>query len=627
MNLAELRSLSMLLEIMMPNLLQPLLPIEPDESTLSWACRLARFHTGETLLSFLNDLKISYVDLAAGQVSAIRALSLATGMDDQTLLDRQPQSLPDRGYWFRGERFSIRFFVGAKTPYCPLCLKEQDELGADFRTSKWPWKFGVVTACEKHNILLSYRPHKFWADRFDDLNQIGPRGDEVQFAIDSSVDAMPSRIQSYATRRMAHKDPVHEWLDSQTIEQGVRAAENLGAVATFGTKVRLKELSLEQKWHAGNVGFEIVSKGEESIRDFLSQLLKQRKRQSCWAGPQYVFGRLYTWIQFDCRKVDVGPIRDAVRRFIIDEMSIEPGTDVFGEPVERRMRHNTASLANKFQLHPNTIYRALIEKGLLIAEDPSRLNGSETVDAVASEQLMESICRSITFKALPKFMNATRSQIVMLKDAGYLRPLLDTDNHGSAALNSADRKEVEKFLFNLSSSASSVEVASSGLFPIPKAAEKSKRLSKDIVQLLLDEKLRRVEQVTGTTGYLSLLVDPDEVVKLLPEDAKGDRLTKKDAKVELKIPNNGIGYLLGERGNPPLIKGHWVSKKLVRIERSEVARFKSKYVTLFELGEAAKIPTKTALKMLQIKGIKPIASREVMGVYVFKRSEVANAFT
>lgn len=46
--------------------LTPFIPLDPDESALSWATRLAATHSGETLVPFLNDIGVKLDALLMG---------------------------------------------------------------------------------------------------------------------------------------------------------------------------------------------------------------------------------------------------------------------------------------------------------------------------------------------------------------------------------------------------------------------------------------------------------------------------------------------------------------------------------------------------------------------------------
>ncbi|EET46281.1 hypothetical protein [Thalassobium sp. R2A62] len=57
----------------------PDLPFQHDETPMSWAARLAAFHTGGRVLPFLNAMSIPAADLATGKPEAVERLCQITG--------------------------------------------------------------------------------------------------------------------------------------------------------------------------------------------------------------------------------------------------------------------------------------------------------------------------------------------------------------------------------------------------------------------------------------------------------------------------------------------------------------------------------------------------------------------
>lgn len=614
----------------MTDVLRPFLPLEHDESALSWACRLALFHTGEPIQKFLNDLGIPQQDLWSGRKNAMRRLAEATGVELEQLTARQPQQLAQRFYNLRGETFRSRFLAGTQTPFCPLCLAEGDRSDLGLRVGRWPWHFSPYRTCEIHGVAIAHVAKRVWSDQFHDLNTQAPRGEELDAIIQSSIQRSPSPLQCYVVARLKWRNPAVEWLDGQGLEEGSRASEMLGVLAGLGPKPDLNSLTEDDWDRAGRIGFEIVSGGEAGIRDFLVQVLKSFPDRTAKNGPQAVFGRLYQWLQFDKTAHDPGPIRALVRDFIVDEMAVEAGTELFGEVVEVRKRHTSSSLARKFSLHPRTVHRALVASGLVSASDPTRITGLETCDAEKGEELIQAISRGIPVNSLPKQMNATRAQVAMLIGEGYLTPILKLNDVKSKALGSVDRLSVEAFLRDLSKSARVVSSPSPKYVPIPKAAEKASRLSAHIVSLLLEGRLDQVQMVEGTSGYLAILVDPNEVEALLPKPQEDLPPNKTEAGKLLGVTPFTLNAMLDGAGGRPLltcIEDGQRGQTKQRFDKERIHQFHTSYVTLGELKKTYRLHHSQLLKRLEAANVSPIREPKKLRCWVFERAEATRALS
>ncbi|UWP97796.1 TniQ family protein [Aliiroseovarius crassostreae] len=608
----------------MTRVLTPHLPIEAGESAVSWACRLALFHTGEPLVKLLNDLAIPLPSLVAGKPEALGSLALSTGIERQVLVRHQPQQLANRLYRLRGEVFSTSFMGGTRTAFCAHCIAENDASTTRLRVGYWRWLLRSVRTCERHGTALSFLPKIVWSDQIHDLNRMAPRGEELERMVRDVVRRGPSPLQTYILRRLHDKQDEATWLNSQSMEQGARACEMLGVLIGWGAKPDLNRLSEDDWDRAGRLGFEIASKGEEEIYGFFRQVLAEFPDRSARNGAQAVFGRLFQWLQFNRTKRDPGPIRGLLRNFIVEEMAVSPGKLLLGEVVETRKRHSAKSLADQYNLHPKTMHRALVASGLSLARNPDQITGLEFCDAAKGEALAQAMVRGIPVNALPKAMNATRGQIEMLMDQGFLSSILPKGSVRSKTLNCVDKQLVDAFLDSIVKQARLVDVATLGVLSIPKAAEAARRLSADIVRLLLDGKLKSVERVNGTSGYLSVLVDPLEIKAQLPIEKVELPPTKTDAAPILGVTPTALNVLLEGVGGLPLLRAiddDRPGPAQKRIEWNEIQRFKHRYITLGELKQITGTHHTQVQRELEAICVRPVRDPKILKVHLFEREE------
>jgi hypothetical protein len=69
-------------------------------------------------------------------------------------------------------------------------------------------------------------------------------------------------------------------------------------------------------------------------------------------GPRLVFGRLYEWLAHESDDAAYEPLRDIIRRHVIETMPLGPGDDVFGREVTVRRLHSVRSASLEMDVHP-----------------------------------------------------------------------------------------------------------------------------------------------------------------------------------------------------------------------------------------------------------------------------------
>ncbi|MQQ09509.1 hypothetical protein GFB49_13655 [Epibacterium sp. SM1979] len=611
----------------MTGVLYPLLPLKEQETASSWVCRLADFHTGGPLLSFLNDQALSAKDVSLGKRDNMLRLSDVTGVAFEELVSRQPEQVAKRRYRFRNEEFSTEFMVGMRTAFCAACILENDVSGSHRRVGIWPWLFASVRTCEKHTSALQYVSVKHWAGKLRNLHEVAPEGQALFQLADSARQRSCSPLQRYLLNRLEGGSGP-DWMDNQSLEQACWATKMLGVLDGWGTKPDLNEFDDHDWDQAERLGYEIAQAGEQSIRDVFSDVLRRAAIRRGKAGPSGVFGFLYEKLQSKKLNRDPGPIRSVLREFILDEMVVSVGFNLLGEEVQKTRRHHAHSLAVKYKLHPKTVHRALVAQGLISSHDLDHMSGLETFDAAEGEEMARSICRAIPVSKLAKYMNATRPQVDICLKEGFLQSLAGAEMKVAQVLEGVDAEKVDCFLARLSNEARIVGVPARGLANIPQAAQEAKRYSGDILRLLLEGKLTRVEQKQGTKGYLAILVCPKEVRKLLPRDTSHLPLCKAEAAALLGVNLVALDALLGLKGGVPLLR--WVKDTLpgpikVRIENEEVERFLTTHITLGELQKRSGLHQQTMRKLLRQKCIEPLYDPKKIRVYLYDRGEALAA--
>lgn len=522
----------------------PALPTIPGESLTSYLNRVAKFHADMDVFKFLAFIELSQGAVMAPKEDAMGRLSFLLGLPFREIERMTFVPLGGRMRSFCGEEVHSEFANLDKTSYCPACLLEDgkpNSTSGGFRMGRIHWRIEHIRTCEAHGIGLVRRKNANHTEKFQLMSAVAPDDEALVSMVKNAPKQMVSDLQTYVTERLAGKaGPT--WLDGQPIDLAARACEMLGVIISAGTHVNLKLLT-EAGWNeAGHVGFGYAARGEAGIMEALQLAMDRFNQAGLRGGPQMVFGRLYQWLQYSKNNKAVGPIRDLVREFILDNLPVEVGSDLFGEAVGRQRVHSIHSLAKLTGGHHKTINRAMILAGLLDG-DPERPSANNVFDAKAGEWLMERIRTSIPVTLLPGYFNCNRVQAEQLVRTGVIPRLVPNSENAIGVLKQVALEDADAFLERLMGAATETKLASEGVMDIVSASEISHWPVIDIVNGILAGVFGTVELVDPRLKFKGILVDPIEVRETLLRVNSQGRVGLDQAARIIGMTNCGLSAL------------------------------------------------------------------------------------
>lgn len=492
----------------------PRLPFVPDETPLSWAARLAVFHTCGRLVPFLNDLGIGLMDLVAGATETIARLCNIADQDPDTVLSNTIHALGERQFLLRDESFAAEMIARPETRFCPACLAEDEtgqHRGDAMRRGRLIWRLQPVRVYPVHHLTLISRRLNKWDDIAQDLSVLVPEDKRALLAlVENAPVQQPSQLQDYVLARLeGQSGPA--WADGQGIEQVTRATEMLGGVLEFGTRAKPAELSMADWNHDSNSAWSYVRQGEAGVRSGL-EMLQQRTVEQGMVGHRNrfaTFGMLYRWLSSPKLTKDPGPIREVLRRHIIDTMDTKPGEALLGEAVGIPKWSSIISIAKSGGVHPLTLRDVLIARRVILAKAKDRPYSATLVDFQVGHEVALEMRRAVDVTAQPGFLNASRPMVTCLINTGLLAALHRDSGHKQGKVSrSIDGLRVEALINEINLTFPKVETAPAGCVKLAKAAEKSRVPMEIILIGVFRHHLERVFRLQSEPGLGGLLVDP-----------------------------------------------------------------------------------------------------------------------
>lgn len=607
-------------------MLAPHLPFNADESPLSYATRLAKFHTGDRPLSFLRDIGVRPEHMAINDQTALGRLAEASGVPVDDLRRNAAVPVAKRTYDLRGELISAESLANPHTVFCPACLAEDDSSGS--RRGRWYWALSVVRTCPHHEIPLLIQTQAAWDDKFHELDRRVPeRGEKLDALILKSPRRQVSPLQDYVMQRLDGKAGP-EWLDAQTLDQATRATELLGVLIAFGPTQKLPDLTPDEWDHAGRVGFAFTSRGECGIREVLEMQLRKFDDASGTPGSRKIFGCFYNALAHSKSLKEPGDIARILRAVIIENIALPAGSRVLGVELNERQLHTVASLAKEQELDNRTLGNLLVAAGVI----PKRAPAHFAVPAERGREVAARVRRTVHVISLPGALNCARTLVDYLFDDRLLTPIYSgrPGTHGRTQ-KSVDREEIAMLVGRLHATAVEMDVASDELVSISKSAEKAKIPANSVVHMILGGFLERVVRLAGQEGIGALRVDPAEVKLQVPACTRG--LSPTQAFCALKIPKD-VGWCLVDRHSEEVglavnyVVGPAEDYRIPRFDPDEVAAFKTRFTHPARIAEQHGLEVGAVVNRLKRRRICPVLPRAEIGIDFYRVGDLkADLFT
>lgn len=421
--------------------LLPRLSFDPEETLLSYTDRLSVMHTGRGMERLLKDLGIHREHFVSGRSDTVTALAVATGHSVEELEATAIRVFP-RASSFRGQEMSKTFLSPRAARYCPICLAEDGE--KNHRRFRLLWGFRHVARCDLHSILLEAAPVANGTNLRVSL-------DGASLAKPVAAEAIEPEYLRWLRNRLdgstRHGD---SWMDDQTTEQVLAAAEMLGATLEHGHRVAVTRLTSAQTEEATDIGFSIYREGPRAVEEALDAIRQRSPAKAVQAGALAHYGKLFDWLDRRSNAVDPGPIRDILRNHIVKHSAVEPGTTVLGVEINRRRFHTVHSLSSEVGIEYRRLSRLLKSLGQVPEHATEVQCGNMVFDAAKAVPLIQSFKTAVPLMDVPEYIGASKGQVEILYRVGLIKPLIPRTGRGSVRRVVFARQHLDNFLAKIS---------------------------------------------------------------------------------------------------------------------------------------------------------------------------------
>jgi hypothetical protein len=588
-------------------------PLREDQTLASYVGTLAAINFQPDTDDFCRDMGTNLVHVANGHGEAIARIAQVSGVDADLVERAAFRRTHNRALVHRGQTLTLHARTPMTVKFCPSCLLtvppdwHHDPQHAVYGRTHWmAWQYRT---CTQHCIQLASISTRSHGRQHDFMGAILPLLDVLPDMAATLVQRDSTGLDAYVERRLNGRS--QEYLDGFGFSVAVRLCDMLGAVALFGRWPPHLGFD-DQQWHlAGGTGYDIASKGADAIRDFLSGLKKTANRDSR-EGPHADWGILYNWMQ-DTRDPEIEPLLELARDHIESSYPIAAGQRVLGRKTKERRMHSVWSASLEHKIHVDVVRSQLSAAGVII-DDSGRYDNQILFPAPENRPLLESLARGVSALHAREYINCERQVFPVLVAAGILSPIVPVD----VGYPLFDTEALDRFIAALMANCVTYDTKPADLETIATARMKVGCSQAEIVELILQGRLKRLGKLGGVAGYASVLVDPAEVAPLVRGEELGG-IVVTHITTDLGIPHAGLVKML-DKQLPTSWRMHPKRRCLQQVvDQAVYDEFKSEYVSLRDLSRAAGVNHRQFQAKLRHRGIQPEPGFPA-GVHLYRRS-------
>jgi len=595
------------------------------ETPVSFVSRMALLHRAPSARSFCLDMGMPFQGIVDGDDAALTVLARLTGQPVELLTGSAIRRM-GTGFNLKGQELLRTSLRRARVMVCPRCLLEDLAHGSEawMVGGRVTWLLDSIRSCGRHRVGLVQVAHTSTpATLHDFAANLAPTLPSIPQLAEQAPDAPLTGLETYLLGRLDGQSGPG-WLDALPWHAAARTCEMIGAVAAFGPMAPIRSFGDKEWRQAGAAGFRIATDGKKGIRTFLEEMHRSNLGHRIdKTGPQAWFGRLHMWLTDTQNDPVYDPLRDIIIDFVQDTVPVGPEHQFFGRPVvEARRLHSIRTAALETGLHPKRLRRVLAATGV-IPTDHKRLSDDSVVfDANRAAATLARAQRAISHREAETHLNAGRVHTQILRDHGFISPFAASGKEG-LKYHAYDPVELDAFLASLLRDAAPIMAFEPPVYGIAEAARRANCGAAEIVRLILDRQLAWVGCKVGDRGYASVLVNADEIKRLVRGN-HGDDLTFEAVRDHLRTADRVIhalvrdGFLPTRQAISPLNRCPYTA-----VPRQALAAFIAEYGSLHEIARERGLHFLVLKKRLDANGIEPALDRSRIPALFYRRQDIS----
>jgi hypothetical protein len=484
------------------------------------------------------------------------------------------------------------------------------------------WSINQVRSCATHAVrLIETRRLEGKAMVIDFSKTLAaevlPNLDRFR---DEATPAASNAFEGWVLRRLERVREPSNWLDAMPLNAAVSACESLGFEGLDAERPHLSKLGNEAWAAASLAGYRVASEGETGIVRFLDTLVA-RSHAVGLVGSKSVYGHVFEVLDRSLDDPGFEIFRDVVRRHAFENVPLPAGSQVLGEVLEQRRLHTVTSAAEASNTTFPTLKAVFARSG--IALPSAELDGQRlTIRVDAFDAQLREFGAALSVTDVREATGIPHKHILEIIARGLI-PTVFGSREIHKARHRITRANVDAFMERLFASAVPVEAPTARQVTFGRACFVASTNIGELVGLVLAGKLTWMGRLRGGRRYPDLLVDADEVLRLL-QGATPPRRGLMKAEVEAETPGLRLDVV-----NPLIAAGQLTvaqefcpetRRRLPVVTRESYEAFKRRYLTLTEVCHAKNLNARVAKRYLDAAGVVPAFDPAVFKNAIYERA-------
>jgi len=604
-------------------------PLETREPAAGFASRLAALN-GLFLADFLRDMGIDTWALDTGDTEALRKLARLGGVDLEALGRYTPTQTADRKHQIiAGQKFARLSVFRTYFRYCPHCLIEDlDRFEGPIAARPWlrvEWMIEPVRTCPAHDVMLieaDPEHQRFTSPDF--CVTIGKLMPSIREQADYAVRLHHSLFVDWIIDRLDGTSSPTDALADLPMYAVLELATAIGLSALHSSRIKTKTLT-EQQWAAvTEEGFRILCGGQSALVALLGRLNEVLMDSRGAIGLRDAYGSLYTVLQKTIADPIYDRFRSTVREFAIQTLPLNPGTEIFGEVLEKPRVYSIHSASKASGVHVASLRKLFARKGLTDDEKTSALRDHRVlVRAEDVEEMLSGMKGSLSTPEVEAATGIPRMHLKALIAGGYL-PTITSSAGKRKAKHSFTQQAVDGMLERIFEGAVPVETPTDRQRSIGDARRAADAKIDFVLSLIFEGKLAWKGLLGGKREYGAVLLDADEVTAIVRKGPEREGLIKGELLELIPGLNHVAVSSLIESGHFTVTQefNKETRRTMPVITRQSAEAFKAEYVALGEVSRTTGLHPKVILKRLHKENILPTEDYGKISIFLYRRIEV-----